>query len=70
MHPSAIQLDVRIADVTVCYPTPYILITILDVVKDAHHFHVVGEEKYKMYQELATEKLLGLHEQGKCLVIL
>lgn len=36
----------------------------IDAVRDAHHFQVLGKEKYQRYQQLACEKLVALHEQG------
>lgn len=33
-------------------------------VADAHHFRVLGEEKYQAYQRMATEKLIALDNQG------
>ncbi|VDM52489.1 unnamed protein product [Angiostrongylus costaricensis] len=34
-------------------------------VADAHHFRVLGEEKYQTYQRMATEKLITLDNQGR-----
>uniref|UniRef100_A0A0K0DFB5 RBR-type E3 ubiquitin transferase n=1 Tax=Angiostrongylus cantonensis TaxID=6313 RepID=A0A0K0DFB5_ANGCA len=34
-------------------------------VADAHHFRVLGEEKYQAYQRMATEKLIALDNQGR-----